>query len=215
MPNLLLVRLQLEDNVWDEFGESDDHIVPQPCKTHGEQSQIEGDGCKKRWNEVIGVTTNADTTTKYCIWGKEKRNLPTLTNSSTMLEKGSWSHAPDGMFPSCDTDSMKEVTSIASDDTRMSTPSFKSSNVESGGCEFCADDPIMGDGCTAVDNNIYRYPLSQVPQTGNDISFFDNDSEDKENGDLLYYAWPDIGNFEDVDQMFRYSFQPSEVSLCF
>lgn len=211
LPKLILVRLQLEDNVWDEFGESDDHIVPHPSNTHGDRSSIEGDGCKKRQNEVICVASNADTSTKYHIRGKEKRNLSTVTNNNIMLEKGSWSHTPDGVFPTCDTDSMKEVTSIASDDTRMSTHSFKSSNVESGGCDFCADDAIMGDGCTAVDNNAYCYPLSQVPQTGNDLSFFDNDSVDKENGDLLYYGWPDIGNFEDVDRMFRYSLQPLGV----
>ncbi|PON39088.1 dentin sialophosphoprotein-like protein [Trema orientale] len=198
-----LFLYELEDNVWDEFGESDDHIVPHPSNTHGDQSTIEGDCCKKRQSEVIGVASNADTSTKYRIQGKEKSNVPTVTNNGIMLEKGSWSHTPDGVFPSCDTDSMKEVASIASDDTRMSTHSLKSSNVESGGSDFCADDPIMGDGCTEVDNNVYRYPLSQVPQTGNDLSFFDNDNEDKENGDLLYYGWPDIGNFEDVDRMFR------------
>lgn len=179
--------------------------MPHPNNEHGDRSGTEGDSRKKPRCEVIGITSNADTSTGYGIQGKEKRNLSTLTNKDIMLEKGSWSHTPDGMFPSCDADSIKEVTSLASDDTRMSSHSLKSGNVDSGGNEFCTDDPIMGDGCTgtAVDNNLYRYPLSQISQTSNDLSFFDNDQEDTENGDLLYYGWPDIGNFEDVDRMFR------------
>lgn len=195
--------LQLEDNVWDEFGESDDHIVPHPDNGHGSCLATEGDSRKKPRCEVIGLTNHADTSTRYGIQGKEERNSSTLNNRGIMLEKGSWSHTPDGMFPSCDADSIKGVPGMAADDTRMSSHSFKSGNVVSGGSEFCTDDPIMGDGCTAVDNNLYRYPLSQISQTGNDLNFFENDQEDKENGDLLYYGWPDIGNFEDVDRMFR------------
>lgn len=197
-----LCLYELEDNVWDEFGESDDHIVPHPGNKHADQSLTEGDIHKKPQSEVIAVTSNADTSTKY-IRGKGKRSVPTVTNSNTMLEKGSWSDTRDGVFPSCDTDSTKEVTSLASDCTRISNHSFKSGNVESGGSEFRVDDSIMVDGCTAVDNSLYRYPLSRMPQTGNELSYFDNDREDRENVDLLYYGWPDIGNFEDVDRMFR------------
>lgn len=179
--------------------------MPHPNNEHGDCSATESDSRKKPRCEVIGITSNADTSTRYGIQGKEKRNLSTLTSKDIMLEKGSWSQMPDGMFPSCEADSIKEVTSIASDDTRMSSHSFKSGSVDSGGNELCTDDPIMGDGCTgtAVDNYLYRYPLGQISQTSNDLSFFDNDQEDKENGDLLYYGWPDIGNFEDVDRMFR------------
>ncbi|KAF4365945.1 hypothetical protein F8388_019189 [Cannabis sativa] len=197
-----LCMYELEDNVWDEFEESDDHIVPHPINTHGDHSPKEGSGCKKRQNEVIDAA-NTDTSSKlYHIQGKEKRKLPSVTSNHSMLEKSPWAHSPDNLFSARDNDAMKEVTSIASDDTMRSTFSFKSSNVESEAHDYCNDDAIMGDRCTAVDNNIYRYPLGQVPQTGNDLSFFDNDNEDKENAGLLFYGWQDIGNFEDVDRMF-------------
>ncbi|XP_024019870.1 protein LNK1 [Morus notabilis] len=198
-----LCLYELEDNVWDEFGDSDDHIVPHSGNKHADKSLAEGDSRKKPQSEVIGVASNGDTSTTHYTGGKGNRSIPFVTDNNTMLEKGSWSDTLDGVFPSCDTDSIKEVTSLASDGTRISNNSFKSDNVESGGSEFCVDDSIMGDGCTAVDNSLYRYPLSRIPQTGYELSFFDNDREDRENGDLLYYGWPDIGNFEDVDRMFR------------
>lgn len=41
----------------------------------------------------------------------------------------------------------------------------------------------------------------RVPE--NDLSFLDNDRKNNESADLLYYEWPDIGNFADVDTMLR------------
>ncbi|KAK2665171.1 hypothetical protein Ddye_003745 [Dipteronia dyeriana] len=126
-----------------------------------------------------------------------------MTKKDKMLEKKSWSHTPDSVFPvSCDSDTVKEVTSTASDDTRISSHGSKSDNANNIG-DFGADDSILDDGCDPVDNNLYRYPLNHIFQTENDLSFLNNDREDKESSDLLYYGWPDIGNFEDVDRMFR------------
>lgn len=209
MAEVVLVVLQLEDIVWDDFAESDDHIVPHPGGEHGNECPVRGDNCKRPRCEVIGVNNNADdrNATKYFRQGKEETNLPTLKHKrDKMLEKGSWSCTPDGVFPaSCDSDSIKETTTLSSDDTMMSTRCFKSSNIESIDNEFCANDPILGDRCVAVDNNLYRYPLSHISQADNDLSFFDNARDEKECSDLLYCGWPDIGNFEDVDRMFRYS----------
>ncbi|KAL6964287.1 hypothetical protein U1Q18_035344 [Sarracenia purpurea var. burkii] len=85
----------------------------------------------------------------------------------------------------------------------MSSRSFKSSNIDAIGTEFCADDLISGEMCGEVDSDPYHYPLGDISQTDNDLSFLDNDCEDKECNDLLYNGWPDIGNFEDVFSMFR------------
>ena len=197
------MTLQLEDNVWDEFGASDDHIVPHTVDEYGAQFKVQGDGRKKPLHEVIGVTSNADNTTKYGILAAKEKGLHTLTKNR-MLEKGQWSHSPDGMFPSSgDNESLREVTSMASDDPRMSSHGLKTGNIDSVGGESCTDDPVLVDKCATEDNNVYCFPLNQISQTDDDLSFFNNNHEDKENSDLLYYGWGDIGNFEDVDRMFR------------
>jgi hypothetical protein len=57
---ILVMMLQLEDNLWDDFGESDDHIVPHPGDEFGDQFAVQSDdGCKNPRREVIGVTNNA------------------------------------------------------------------------------------------------------------------------------------------------------------
>lgn len=202
----MALMLQLEDKEWYEFGESDDHIVPHRGNEHDDQSYVVGSSCKKPRCGPIGVTSDADCETMFRFQGKQKADLANLTKKNTMLEKVSWSKkpdAPDGMYPSsCDADLIKEVTHIESDDTGMSNKHcLKSGNLDSSGSD--TKDSVMGDRCTVVDNNLYDYPLNHISQADNDLSFLDNDREDKESSDLLYYGWPDIGNFEDVDRMFR------------
>ncbi|KAA8536468.1 hypothetical protein F0562_028946 [Nyssa sinensis] len=202
-----LCMSELEDIVWEEFGQSDDHIVPHPGDEHGNENAFQGDSRKKPRREIVGVSSNTSDwyAARFVGQGKEEGDFPTLkSRRHKMLENDSWSHTPEGVFPaSCDSDSIKEEPSLASDNLRMSSHCFKSNKIDSISSEFCADDPIAGDRCAAVDGNSYRYPLGHISQTDNDLSFLDNDCEDKESSDLLYYGWPDIGNFEDVDRMFR------------
>ncbi|XP_038708103.1 protein LNK1-like isoform X2 [Tripterygium wilfordii] len=187
-----LCLYELEDSAWHEFGGSEDHIVPHRTGGYVNQCGYLDDSCKKLRREVI-VTNYADKA-KYSNLRGHKSNLATLTDEVKMLEKDSWSVAPDGVFPtSCD-ESFKEVTRAASDAAKMSSDSV--------GTELCVDNRILGEGGAAIDGNLYHYPLSHISQVDNDLSFLDNDREDKASSDL-FDGWQDIVNFEDVDRMFR------------
>lgn len=168
--------LQFDDNVWDEFDQTGDHIVPHPCNDHDNKPSFLGDGYKKPRREVIGDSINAGDwcTAKYLTQGKGESGCKPLKN---MLGKDSWSLTPEGVFPaSCDSNLNKEAAGL--EDTI--------------GTDFCPDDAIIGERGAADDCNSYpQYPLGDFSQSDNDLSFFDNE-------------WPDIGNFEDVDRMFRY-----------
>ncbi|XP_059653325.1 protein LNK1-like [Cornus florida] len=195
-----LCMYELEDIGWQEFGQEDDHIVPHPDDKH--ESEISH---TKSQYEVIGVSSSDgyQCAANYVTQVKEEGDFSTCKNRrNKMLEKDSWAHTPEGVSPaSCDGESIKEESSL-SDNSRMPSHCFKSSNVGSVCSEFCADDPINGDRSAAVDNNSYCYPLDHDSQTDKDLSFLVNDCEDKESSDLFYYEWPDIENFEDVDRMF-------------
>ncbi|KAE8691490.1 Dentin sialophosphoprotein-related, putative isoform 6 [Hibiscus syriacus] len=196
--------LQLEDNVWPEFSASatDDHIVPHAVDEYGVQFKVQGDGQTKQRHEVTGVASNADNTIKYGIFGEKEKGFHTLNNR--MLEKGPWSEKPDGIFPtSGDNDSLKEVTCMISDDPMMSSHDLKTGDMDSVNSDFCSDDPVLVDNCVTEDNNIYRFPLNQISEANADLRLFNKNHEDKENSELLCYGWGDIGNFEDVDRMFR------------
>ncbi|MBA0872554.1 hypothetical protein Goshw_016113, partial [Gossypium schwendimanii] len=185
----------LEDNVWDDFGATDDHIVPHTADEYG--------GRKKPRHEVLGVTSDADSRKKFGILREKEKGLHILTKNR-MLEKDPWSRIHDSLFPtSGDNDSLKDGTSMASDDPRMSSHGLETGNIDSVGSDLCADDPILVDKCAPEDNNDYHFPLNHITAADDDLRFFNNNHEDKENSDLLYYGWGDIGNFEDVDRMFR------------
>ncbi|XP_054803533.1 protein LNK1-like isoform X3 [Prosopis cineraria] len=179
---------ELEDNVWDEFGENDDHIVPHAGDERKEQFAIQGNSCKKPFQEFHN-SKSAENVTSHTTHDKEKLCL--VSQKEKMLEKDSWSQTPEGVFPSCTAETSEEVKRLASDDTGMSDRCVKSSNMGSNGSEFCADDTILGDKHVVEDDSVCQYLINHTSQTDNELSFLDND------------GWLDIGNFEDVVRMFR------------
>lgn len=133
----------------------------------------------------MSTTVNLDASHTICQQKEEKDSKP-LDKKKKMMEKESPSHASHGVFNgSCDGEIVKDMPNLASDDIRMEDDCFKSSYATS----------------ATGDNNSYSYPLTQASQ-GN-LCFADNNCEDKESGELLYYNWSDIVNFEDVDKMLR------------
>ncbi|KAL3515545.1 hypothetical protein ACH5RR_022447 [Cinchona calisaya] len=194
------------DIVWDEFCQSEDHTVPNPVVEESSELSFLGDRRKKPRHELIGVLGYArEDSANNNIFQEKDQGITVLNNRrKIMLEKNYWTQTPDSVFPSsCDSNSIKEVSSLASDGTRLSNHCFKSNDTDLLGNEFCTNDSTLIDKSAAVDSNSYNYPLGPMPQTDDDLSFFGNDSNDKDSSDLLYYAWPDIENFEDVDRMFR------------
>ncbi|KAK4271248.1 hypothetical protein QN277_019967 [Acacia crassicarpa] len=180
---------ELEDNVWNEFGENDDHIVPHAVDEQKEQFLIQGDSCKKSYQELHYIKSD-DNVNSHNTHDKEKLHL--MSQKENMLEKNPWSQKPEGVFHSCNADTREEVKRLEElDDTGMSDHCCKSRNMNSSGSEFCADDTILGDKCGAEDDSACQYPINHMSQTDNELSFLDND------------GWLDIGNFEDIDQMFR------------
>ncbi|KAK7274663.1 hypothetical protein RIF29_15759 [Crotalaria pallida] len=176
---------EIQDNVWDVFGETDDHIVPHAGDKHKDHFVVQGDDCMKSLQELRRIQRSTDYVSDC---GTRVKDLPNLNPKEKMPEKGSWSRKPEGLFSSFDGDSCKELGSLTSDNTKMSDNGFKSSNVDSSGSELCAEDTILGDKCVVEDNSVSQYSVNHISQTDNELSFLDND------------LWLDIGNFEDVDR---------------
>lgn len=190
---------ELEDIIWDEFDQTDDHIVPHPSDENTGEHSFKGDSCKKPRREVTGVSSNAGDlyAANSVVREKEERDSTILSKKRNMLEKEPWPHKTSSVFPaSCDDDTVKEATTLASDDTRMSSSRLISGDIAS------MDNETNTDRSTAVNSGSNDYSLGHISQK-DELRFFDNDCENKESSDLLYYNWPDIGNFEDVDRMFR------------
>ncbi|CAI9765362.1 unnamed protein product [Fraxinus pennsylvanica] len=198
---------QFEDIVWDEYFQSDDHIVPHPGDKQAKEVSFQVDSCKEPRCEVTGILRSYGdkSSAKHIGQEKEQEEISTLINRrNTMLEKDSWSRTPHGAFLSPTVrDTIKEASSLASDNTRISSHGFNSNNIDSNGSKVCANDPILNDKCTAVDSNSFSYPLGDISQTDDDLNFFDKNHEDEDSSDLLRYDWTEIGNFEDIDRMLR------------
>ncbi|KAJ8529878.1 hypothetical protein K7X08_036713 [Anisodus acutangulus] len=194
---------ELDDISWDEFCHNDDHIVPHPSNEHTNEPLSQNDSSKKPRHEVIGLTSNVgdQSTGKYA----NQQNEQVLRNRSPkMPEKDSWADAPDGAFSlTREKAKVEEVSKLPSENTRTSNRCTKSNNIDSIESESCRNGRSLDEKSAAVEENSYSYPLGPISQADDDLSFFDSSCEDKDPNDLLYYSWPEIENFEDVDRMFR------------
>ncbi|XP_055816175.1 protein LNK1-like isoform X2 [Solanum dulcamara] len=194
---------ELDDISWDEFCHNDDHIVPHPSSGRTNEPLSQNDSRKKPRHEVIGLTSNAgdQSTGKHA---NQQKDQVLSNRSPKMLEKDSWDNAPDVAFSSQREKAVVgEVSSLPSENTRTSNRCIKSNNIDSIESESCPNGRTLDDKNTAVGENSYSYPLGPISQADDDLSFLDNSCEDKDSNDLLYYSWPEIENFEDVDRMFR------------
>ncbi|XP_049354219.1 protein LNK1-like isoform X5 [Solanum verrucosum] len=121
-----------------------------------------------------------------------------------MLEKDSGADRLDCVFPSKhDKDSVEEVSSLSSENTRTSNDCSRSNNVDSISSEVYPNDLTLDDKNAAVRENLHSYPLGPISQADDDLGFFDSNHEDKNTTELLYYNLPEMENFEDLDRMFR------------
>ncbi|KAL8128480.1 hypothetical protein V2J09_017635 [Rumex salicifolius] len=120
----------------------------------------------------------------------------------TMLEDGSRPYSPDGaLHASRDSVPNKKASGTASEPGVTTNGSLRTNTICSVGEELCVGDSIFRN---QVLNNTFPNQLNQVTEPAvRDLSFFDSAQQDKGNGDLLYYGWPEIETFEDVDKMFR------------
>ncbi|XP_073041509.1 protein LNK1 isoform X1 [Primulina eburnea] len=199
-----LCMYELEDIDWDEFCPSEDHIVPHPGSNRVDDPSVLAESCRKpRFKGNSTSNCAGDQSALRCAGqGKEQGKFSTLSDPRNMiLEQDSWSPAPKSGFPTpSDSNSVKEVSSLVSENSSLS--GFKNNNTDSNGNEICENDIILSDKIAVVDKNSFGYPLDDITQTSEDIDFFEN-AEEKDPSDFLYYGWPEIGNFEDVDSMFR------------
>ncbi|KAI3445725.1 hypothetical protein Pfo_002390, partial [Paulownia fortunei] len=162
-----------EDIVWDDFCRSDDHIVPHPSFEQADDHSILGDSHKKPRCEVTSISNNTG-------------DRPAAGYVDQGREHGGFSSLS------------KRRNTMLEKDSWSHTPSgvFPSSS---------DNDSIKEASSLASEkttSSSHAFKSNNTESTGNTLDFFEN-TEEKDSSDFLYYGWPEIGNFEDVDRMFR------------
>ncbi|XP_026437858.1 protein LNK1-like isoform X2 [Papaver somniferum] len=174
---------QLDEFVWDEFKESGDHIVPHPGNEQINHGTSRDDSCKKR---LKSVRNSSDSDIGARDTENKEMSCATVNEArGQMLENHSWSCM---LNDSCQTDSTKEMASLGDGNCI---------NGNNNGAK------LGNNGASAsVNGSLSQFTLD-ISAANTDMELFGNDHEEKDNAFLSYYGWPDIGNFEDVDNMFR------------
>ncbi|KAL0412689.1 UNVERIFIED_CONTAM: protein LNK1 [Sesamum radiatum] len=191
-----------EGIAWDEFCFSDDHIVPHRGSKRLDEHCILGESPKKPRRELTSSSDRSGdrSVEGYVDQGREQGGYSSLSKRrNSMLEKDSWPLPKNRTFTSESDSDPVEASNLTSDN---SMPSSRSLKINGAGLDVCGHDTVLSHKTSVVDNNSFSYPLDGINQNSCDLNFFEN-AENKDSSEFLCYGWPEIGNFEDVDRMFR------------
>lgn len=70
---------------------------------------------------------------------------------------------------------------------------------------YCKEDPLLADRDATVVNNSCHFLLKDISSPEGELDFFGGERKNETNNGTLDYSWENISNFEDVDELFRYS----------
>ncbi|KAF3794214.1 hypothetical protein EJ110_NYTH07850, partial [Nymphaea thermarum] len=193
---------ELEDIVWDEFGESDDHIVPRPGSGQ-ENACADHVDCTKRpclelenpteggTDDTVSVNVNDFDAENGGLYPGTKKEPPTPS-----IETSGW---PENVLNDpYSTEDADKVELLAEGKNKLS-------GNEEGALidEFSDGDPILRTRDSMNYSDLCAFSLTDISPTDTDLELFGSELEDKESSNFLGYGWPNIGNFDDVDKMFR------------
>ncbi|KAG1334573.1 protein LNK1 [Cocos nucifera] len=175
---------KLVDNLWDEFAQSDVFIMPHRDGEKVNESVVVGNAYRHLGNNV-GESTDSTGVARTVLWRKEKPYLVPPMNHG-----------------GCDPEYICNAITLVSQDAEVSDSCIKGCNVNPDSNIFCTGNSILGTRGSADGSNDCHFSLDNVSPAAKNTCLLENGHKDREN-DFAYYDWPDIGNFEDVDKMFR------------
>ncbi|XP_057826591.2 uncharacterized protein LOC131038234 isoform X1 [Cryptomeria japonica] len=199
---------EIDGAVWNESGESDDHIVPDPKDAWEGTCMVKGEPKKKFCltekksvgNKNVCLTEKGDTSSSI-----------TEEPSAQLLDMDSW----------CDLHCEKQSATynlmhVNAEMANKSADSKTYKDIKQESTEndliigICKEDPMLENGDSIIEDrddslvsNFCHFSLSDICPPEGDLEFFGNEHEDEESCTLLDYGWENIGNFEDVDRLLR------------
>lgn len=184
---------ELEDIIWDDLYQSDDHILIHPGDEQADQHSF---GCNNRKRPVRESVLEGDaggsSSEDHTIQDRADQIKHIEQPTRKMLGK----QAADNHLGN--SNSINEATTLESDSIKMSDNSFLDTLPPGG--ELSGKESILSEKTVAVGDSVGFQHL--FPEADNILSFFDN-SGGKDSSDLSCYSLDDMDIFEDVDRMLR------------
>lgn len=199
-----LCYMQLNNIIWDEAGESDDHIVPYPGQVEEKPSVLFGDTAKKGINQqainISPVGQKKPTTKSEYAVEPDSSSKSDTGEPATRVGPGSW---PDGPVPSSSNDAKADQDSMDIGPSNNITKSSKNGSLIGDALIIpLINFLLLIDACGIL---ICFIPSTdETTQFVKDSEIFENPPEDGEHGDdFVDYSWANIGSFDDLDRIFR------------
>lgn len=115
------------------------------------------------------------------------------------LEKDSAAYSPGVPLPSSESDSLIEESGLKLENNMLSRYGVQTNNNKASSSEVCEHDATL-EKIIVADNSCNNYLFNGMSNENPNLL---EKTEGNDPRDCLYYNWPEIGNFEDVDMMLR------------
>lgn len=195
---------ELEHFNWDEFGKSEDHMVPHPVGDLVADRLVHCDPHKKLIHAVENNVGKTKHSTGFAIntilSGKEDPSFSAMNNGNSSITNGSHSGPANIFVPALGHTEKKDISAIASE-AKISGYFVTDHENDIKSNKFNSKDPVFGASLSTNDRKSLHSSLNGLSL---EVTKFPLDNEQKDRqSDLVYCDWPGIDNFEDIDKMFR------------
>ncbi|XP_057844825.2 protein LNK1 isoform X1 [Cryptomeria japonica] len=207
---------EMDDMFWDEFNQTKDHIVPDP--SGAKESTWTGSG--KQWKKLQCQNSNMlAKSAEQKMVGVNNVFEGKVSDLSCSDKKGELSSQPinvDTWVILHDEDLATNAYDPMCDDLSMGIDSQKQ-GVNGGYCKdlksvngdlilgYSKEDPLLSSRDADAVTNSSHFLLSDISPTEGDLDIFEGDHRSETSNSILEYDWENMGNFEEVERLFRNS----------
>ncbi|KAH9330951.1 hypothetical protein KI387_003059 [Taxus chinensis] len=205
----------MDDMVWDEFRQTKDRNVPDPSNAKESTWTVSG----KRWKKLHCQNSNvlAKSADQKMLGANNIVVEGKVSGLSSSDNKGELTSQPlnvDTWVILDDEELATTAYNTICDDSSMEIDSQKQ-GVNADYCKdvksinddlilgYCKDDPLLVGRDADIVNNSSHLLLSNISPTEGGLDFFEGDHRSETSNSILEYNWENMGNFEEVEKLFR------------
>eukprot|EP01018_Ginkgo_biloba_P024149 Gb_31682 [translate_table: standard] len=209
----------MDDMVWDEFQQSNDHAVPDPEDIEESTWTMNEKQWKKLHHQISNVSAKSTEQRvsggNNVISGDKETDQSGLSNkeepTAQSLNMHTWVALQDEELAATSYNSMHvdAATGIGTAKEGINGDCCKDVKLESVDNDliigFCKEDPLLEERDATVVNNSCHFSLTDISPPDGDLDLFGGEHKDETSNNILDYTWASIDDFEEVDNLFRSS----------
>lgn len=207
---------EMDDMFWDDFNQSKDHIVPDPSDAKESTWTVSGKHWKKlpcQNSNMLVKSAEQKMLGVNSIFEGKVSGLPCSDNkgelTSQPINVDTWVILHDEDLGANAYDPMCNDSSVGVGSQKQGVNGGCCKELKSANDDlilgYSKEEPLLSSRDTDAVTNSSHFLLNDISPTEGDLDFFEGDRRSETSNSILEYDWENMGNFEEVERLFRNS----------